>query len=1085
MALGFGWLGAIHAGGSFPDGTPLAVRSLASERLTEVGRLAQVMSFAAQHPHPHVLPVSELRSDEQGVYYLMPQALGGSLRGVFERYRAAGAQVESGTMLDVARQVAEALDAAHARGVLHGNLKPENVLLQPLSAPNADEYRLLVSDFGLNSLRAPDPHSPYLPAPQRAGAAATLESDLYALGALMFEGLSSRALPPQPLAADLLELPELPGRIVARCLGLSAPFTDMTAFLGYLRAVQLAHQEGLGLVHLSADHSYLDAVPGEMQEVRLKVTSGSAQRVQLQLEGLPPDWTPKLPALDLKPGLDALVSLKLHLPRRSSVRTSVYETHLVALSQLGGGPTPETLELARLPLAVRVQPFEHSVLRLTALPSVARTATTITASLSNQGNQAQRYNLEVNLPAGSSVQRGSARRQLELAPGAEFSEILDVRLPTPGLSARPLTVTALANSATLPTDPSPSEDTGNWLPTYNTVKDHLTLEQRPLVPWWGLALLTLGLLGLGSWAARPPQIQAFQLQGEHPAQGAPFTLSWQTSGARQVQIAELPDQTLQTSGQVRLQGVSQPVTYTLVASGLFSQRQQQLTVTPSPPAPRITTFTVTPPQARLGQTVKVEWQVQNASNVQLSPFGAVPPSGSREFVVRRDTPLLLSARKGDTPSPQDVTSKLTVSLRPPLIQSFSVTPASAVKGQTVTLRWQVSGANRVRLAPLGELPASGSRSITASQDTTYTLKASNGQQEVAASAALSVRVPQASIDALTVTPGVLTVGQGVRVQWRSQNATRAWLRWGNQEQVVAPSGDVTLTVTPDMQSLTLVAENPNGEPAMLTRRLTVQAAPPSNTPTPTAVTPAEAIPTAAAQPPTPAPRKAPASGSVAATAPKSPAKPNSSAKSTAAAPKPTTSTAQTPKTPPAQVKSFTVQTSGDLTRLSWQVSGAPNVKISGLIGPNAGGTFPPSGSVTLPVSQQARTYVLSAGTARASVKAPPTKPLAASKTKPSYPGISGTWNHSFGQVTLNETNGRVTGSLLSSRADLPSGTLSGRLSGDTDTPTLNAYLQEGTQRVALIIRFDLKAQTFDGLYASRTTRVPWCGWKAGAANPCP
>ena len=77
-------------------------------------------------------------TDGGEVFYLMPLAQGGSLRGVFERYRAAGATVDVDTMLDVARQVAEGLDFAHAHGTLHGNLKPENVLLQPLLAPQQD-----------------------------------------------------------------------------------------------------------------------------------------------------------------------------------------------------------------------------------------------------------------------------------------------------------------------------------------------------------------------------------------------------------------------------------------------------------------------------------------------------------------------------------------------------------------------------------------------------------------------------------------------------------------------------------------------------------------------------------------------------------------------------------------------------------------------------------------------------------------------------------------------------------------------------------------------------------------------------------
>lgn len=1127
--LGHGWLGPIYAAGNDPEGVPLAVRVLGPERLADVGRITQSLSFAAQHEHPHLLAVSAPQSQDGEAFYFMPYAVGGSLRGVFDRYRAAGATVEMGTMLDVARQVAEALDFAHTRGVLHGNLKPENVLLQPLPAPHADEYRLLVSDFGLNSLRTPDPHSPYLPAPQRAGAATTLESDLYAIGALIFEGMTGRPLSPQPLVADLVDVPEPAARIVARCLGLQAPFADMSAFLGYLRALQLAsHSAGRPSLRLTADQALVSVIPGEVQEVRVKVQSPGAMRVRLGVEGLPPGWLPELPELDLQPGVEALVTLKFSLPRKPTVLARTYEAQLVALTELDGGAgTPERMELARLPLQVRVEPFEASALRLQPLTVMVRRAATFNVRLRNDGNQTQRYSLEVTLPAGSQVQRGSARRQLELAPGGEFNELLEVRLPTAGLSTRVLPFAALANSVPRPTLAEGAEEgeVGVWPPVYNVVQDHVSVQQQPLVPWWALTLVTAGLVGGGVWVARPPQIEQFVLDGATPAQGAPFTLAWKTAGARQVKIAELPDQNLETSGQLRVLGLKEARTYTLVASGLLTQKRQQITVAPLHPGPRITTFKVTPQKAVVGQSVRVEWNVQDTQQVQLTPFGAVPARGSREYQLNRDTRFQLTARKGSQPSKEDVSSVITATLSAPLIDLFTITPPQALRGENVTVRWEVTGANKVRLAPLGELPHSGTRTFQATETANYTLKASNGQQETTANASLTVRVPQATIQALTITPPNPVSGQPVKVQWRSQNAERAELRWGNQRQTVAPSGDITLVASPQLQSVTLVALNANGDPAMLTKRLQVSAA--TSPQSPASLSPAPPTPAGTSGTP-PSPPAGPSAsaqnpaltGSAAqstnvgntqggtGTAQKpatpsttgSPAKPASSRPPTPQKGQPTSPvTASGPAPVTVQTFSFTpASTLAGRAVLYWNVTGVSKVRITGLSGPNADGTFPPAGSLRLPATKEARTYILTAGngSARATLRVPASKGTAPNVTTASrpksttsadvrYQGVAGTWNHSFGQVNLQVSGNRVTGSLLSSRADLPSGDLSGRLSGDENAPTLNAFIGSGADRVALVLRFDLEAGTFDGLYASRSSRVPWCGWKAPAANPCP
>lgn len=807
--LGQGWLGELYVAQDLDSPRQVVTRLLAAERVAQAGALAEILRLGAATGHAHILPTTLPEENAGQVFYTMQFAEAGSLRSLWLRYGQAGQRVDPLTLLDIMRQVVQALVFAHEQGVVHGNLKPENVLLQPGRALLGREgFNVLVSDFGLNSLRPADPASSFLPAPQRAGAVATESEDWYGVGAMLFEGLTGKPLPLNPVPTDIAGLPDRERELVARCLGWPQPVPG-----GYALLELFGAPAGLpGAVNrpveleLFAEHEEVQLRPGEQIAVRLRLQAGPVPlSVRFAVEGLPGGWVVPLPAAQLSPRAGAVALLTVQVPREAQAGSRAFR--VVALRGHEGG---ELLRLAEVELRLQVLPVYAGSLELTGPAGTVRQAAELELELHNAGNAPARYELELRLPPGARLTRSWADRPVELAPGAVHRESLTLDLPASWFGRRPLSVTALARRAEV--------DEAPWQATAELV-------QRPRIPLWAALALLTGLVAAGAWASRPPQILDFTLVGQAPVRGEPFRLAWQTSGARQVSIAELPSQAMPGAGEREVSGIGQPQTYTLVARGWFSERQKQLTVRPLLPGPRLQVFQVTPPTAAYGQVVQVRWQVPNASRVQIAPFGVVPAQGTQAFTVTHDTTFSLRAQGGSGPAAGEVRGQVRVTLKAPNIETFEITPARVRAGESVTVRWNVTGARQVRAGELGVLPPTGTRTLVPTRSGPLVLKASNGQQEVTATARITVIARPARVVALSV-PSEVVVGQPLRLKWQTADATRVELRWGTRVQQVPVSGEWTLVASPEMRNLSLFASGPGGEAAVVTRQVVVSEAVP-------------------------------------------------------------------------------------------------------------------------------------------------------------------------------------------------------------------------------------------------------------------
>jgi len=157
------------------------------ERFRE--RFRRESKIAAAIDHPNVIPIFDA-GDEDGVLYIMMRLVEGTdLRALI----AAERQLEPLRAARIVRQVGAALDAAHARGMLHRDVKPSNVLL-------ARRDHVYLTDFGLAKQAASVEgltrnqtivaRAEYVAPEQILNERVDARADIYALGCLLFEALT-------------------------------------------------------------------------------------------------------------------------------------------------------------------------------------------------------------------------------------------------------------------------------------------------------------------------------------------------------------------------------------------------------------------------------------------------------------------------------------------------------------------------------------------------------------------------------------------------------------------------------------------------------------------------------------------------------------------------------------------------------------------------------------------------------------------------------------------------------------------------------------------------------------------------------
>jgi serine/threonine protein kinase len=206
-----------------------------------VARFSREARAASRISHPHALSVTDFGESENGVVFLVMEYLNG--KTLKEVIKSEG-QMPLPRVVEIIRQVCGALEAAHAEGVVHRDLKSDNIML--LDVGGGDWAKVL--DFGIAKITEKVGQDPALTAPnliigtpqymspEQCSQAAEIDSrsDIYSLGVILYEmlvghvpftGESPTAImmkhlqePPPSVLEERKDLPASVGRVVMRAM---------------------------------------------------------------------------------------------------------------------------------------------------------------------------------------------------------------------------------------------------------------------------------------------------------------------------------------------------------------------------------------------------------------------------------------------------------------------------------------------------------------------------------------------------------------------------------------------------------------------------------------------------------------------------------------------------------------------------------------------------------------------------------------------------------------------------------------------------------------------------------------------------
>ena len=187
--IGRGGMASVYLAEDLRHGRQVALKVLDPELAAVIGpdRFLREIRTSARLTHPHILPVHDSGSAAGLLYYVMPHVEGESLRILLDREQ----RLPIPDAIRFAAEVARALDYAHAKGVVHRDIKPGNVLLQSGQA--------VLADFGIARVVEPSAGEQltqtgimmgtplYMSPEQTTAVHVDGRSDLYSLGCVLYE----------------------------------------------------------------------------------------------------------------------------------------------------------------------------------------------------------------------------------------------------------------------------------------------------------------------------------------------------------------------------------------------------------------------------------------------------------------------------------------------------------------------------------------------------------------------------------------------------------------------------------------------------------------------------------------------------------------------------------------------------------------------------------------------------------------------------------------------------------------------------------------------------------------------------------
>jgi hypothetical protein len=188
--LGSGGMGEVYRADDTKLDQPVALKFLPARLARDpmlLARLHDEVRLGRQVSHPNVCRLYDIVDWDGAHFVAMEYVDGEDLSKLLRRI----GRLSHDKAVDIARGIAAGLMAAHAKGILHRDLKPANIMIDSRGDPRIMDFGLALSDDEDDGTISGTPA--YMAPEQLEGEPATVQSDLYALGLVMYELFTGKA----------------------------------------------------------------------------------------------------------------------------------------------------------------------------------------------------------------------------------------------------------------------------------------------------------------------------------------------------------------------------------------------------------------------------------------------------------------------------------------------------------------------------------------------------------------------------------------------------------------------------------------------------------------------------------------------------------------------------------------------------------------------------------------------------------------------------------------------------------------------------------------------------------------------------